>query len=115
MKSGRIPSQTRTTTCSALPFGAAPTSATASTPTRTTTQRQTYFITIDSQPATGGRIDKVGKVCRALSSGQGTATDKVAADVRRRITRRTIACPTPPSPRPPPPPHRLLHLPQTPP
>src|SRR5258708_25637371 len=91
MKSGRIPSQTRTTTCSALPFGAAPTSATASRPTRTTTQRQTYFITIDSQPATGGRIDKVGKVCRALSSGQGTATEKVADDVRRRIERRTIA------------------------
>src|SRR5713226_1480014 len=77
MKSGRIPSQTRTTTCSDLPFGAAPTSATASTPTRTTTQRQTYFITIDSQPATEGRIDKLRKFCRALSNGAGTAPLRV--------------------------------------
>src|SRR6266436_3041345 len=77
MKSGRIPSQTRTTTCSALPFWAAPASTAASTPTRTTTQRHTYFITIDSQPATGGRIDKLGKVCRALSNGAGTARLRV--------------------------------------
>src|SRR5713101_4762476 len=77
MKSGRIPSQTRTTTCSALPLGAAPTSAAASTPPRTTAQRQTYFITIGSQPATGSRIDKVGKVCRALSDGAGTVPLRV--------------------------------------
>src|SRR3989442_1235961 len=77
MKSGRIPSQTRTRTCSALPFGAAPTSVSASTPLTTTTQRQTYFTTIDSQPATGGRIGEAGKVCRALSDGTGTAPLRV--------------------------------------
>src|SRR5258708_8178974 len=77
MKPGGIPSQTRTTRCSALPFGAAPTATGVSTATRNTTQRQTYFITIDSQPATGGRIGEVGKVCRALSNGAGTAPLRV--------------------------------------